>query len=346
MKTLAAVLEKTGQKLQLWNLEVPPLKKGQVLVKIAYTGLCQTQVNEILGKKGEDKFLPHTLGHEASGIVEEVGESVQKVKAGDRVVLSWLKGSGLDIPSTSYRYQQQVINSGAISTFMTHAVVSENRVIPIPDFIPLREAALLGCALPTGMGIVFNQLKVRPGNTLTIFGLGGIGMSAVLAAKLIHADQIIAVDLHDDKLQVAKELGATHTINASEKDPVQMVHEITHSNGTDYSIEATGSKVAMEHAYKVVHRQKGICIIAGNIEHDATIAINPFDLICGKKIYGSWGGSAQIEKDIRVFGSLISDKKLDLSPLVTHECGLEQINEACELLKNGKVIRALIKVTD
>ncbi len=303
MESLAAVLERINTPLQLRKLKIPPLKKGQVLVKIAYAGLCHTQLNEIEGKKGEDKFLPHTLGHEASGTVLEIGEGVTKVKPDDHVVLSWLKGSGLDVPSSQYLFGEQVINSGAISTFMTHAVISENRIIPISKDIPLREAALLGCALPTGMGVILNTLNFKPGKTIAIFGIGGIGMSAVLGANLMHASEIIAVDLFDDKLKLAQELGATTTINASKVDPLSEILKITQNKGVDYSVEAAGNKKVMETAFRAVKNQTGLCVIAGNLKHDEKIEINPFDLILGKRIIGTWGGESSIDHDISFYSS-------------------------------------------
>lgn len=342
MKCLAAVLEKINSPLKLLELELPPLKDGQVLVKIAYTGLCQTQLNEVKGKKGADKFLPHTLGHEASGTILQVGSNVNKVKEGDHVVLSWLKGSGCDIPNTQYIHNKQIINSGAISTFMTHAIVSENRVIPICKSISLKEAALLGCALPTGMGIVINQLRMKPGSTIAIFGLGGIGLSALVAAKLLYASHIIAIDVQDHKLEIAKKMGAHDCINASKTDVVSKVLELTSNKGVDYSIEAAGNKHVMETAYKCVRNFGGTCVIAGNISHNEKIEIDPFDLILGKKIIGSWGGESKIDDDINLYSQLLKESKIDLSPLISHEFELKDINLALEKLERGEILRGLI----
>lgn len=344
MESLAAVLEKLNSPLQLRKLKIPSLQKGQVLVKIAYTGICHTQLNELEGKKGEDKFLPHTLGHEASGTVLEIGEGITKVKPGDHVVLSWLKGKGLDVPSSQYLWNDQIVNSGAISTFMTHAIISENRVIPISKEIPLREAALLGCALPTGMGVIFNTLNVRPGKTIAIFGLGGIGMSAVLGAHLMHASKIIAVDVFEDKLKLAKELGADVTINAALCDPLSTILDLTEGQGVDYALEAAGQKKVMEAAFKSVKNKTGVCAIAGNLKHDERIEINPFDLILGKKIIGTWGGESNIDQDVAFYSSLIHKNKINLSPLISEEFELKDIMNAIDKLKSGKIIRGLIKI--
>ena len=200
----AAVLLNTGKPLKVFNLQVPALKNGQVLVETAYSGLCHTQLLEIRGKRGIDHFLPHTLGHEGSGRVIKIGQGVKKVKPGDHVVLTWIKASGMDVPSTQYGSAIGEINSGAISTFMDKTVVSENRLIKIPKKMPLREAALLGCAVPTGAGIVRNTASLKANNSIAIFGLGGIGMSVVLASKMMGAKVIIGIDVEQNKLEKEK----------------------------------------------------------------------------------------------------------------------------------------------
>ncbi|MCH9632030.1 MAG: S-(hydroxymethyl)glutathione dehydrogenase [Chlamydiae bacterium] len=344
MKSLAAVLEKLNEPLKIIELDIPPLKPGQVLVKIAYSGLCHSQLNEIKGKRGEDKFLPHTMGHEASGTVLQVGEGVTKVKVGDHVVASWIKGNGLNVAASQYLYGKEVVNSGAISTFMTHAVISENRLIPIEKDLSLKLAALLGCALPTGIGMVLNTAKVKPGSSIAIFGLGGIGMSALIGAKLMYASNSIAIDISEEKLNLAKQLGATHTINASKENVNEKILEYTCNLGVDYSIEAAGNKSAMQQAFKSVKNHTGLCVIAGNLKHDQTIEINPFDLILGKKIIGTWGGESKIDEDIFLYSKLLKEAKINLDPLISHEFKLDQINEAVSLLDEGKAVRCLINL--
>src|SRR5262245_23867936 len=158
MITEAAILVELRKPLELVELEVPALKPGQILVEIAYSGACGSQVNEAMGLKGEDKWLPHCLGHEATGIVLETGPAVTKVKAGDTVVLSWLKGSGIEAGGAIYRWGARTVNAGAVTTFQRHAVVSENRVTRMPPGVPMSAGILLGCAAPTGMGAVLNVL--------------------------------------------------------------------------------------------------------------------------------------------------------------------------------------------
>jgi len=345
MKTLAAVLEELNKPLEIRELTIPDLKPGQVLVEVAYSGVCHSQLLEVRGKRGPDRFLPHTLGHEGSGTVLEVGTGVTKVKPGDRVVLSWIKGSGADVSSTVYQSSEGPVNSGALSTFMRQTATCENRVTPIPEAMPLREAALLGCAIPTGAGIILNTARVRPGSSVAVFGVGGIGLSAVLAADLVHATTIIAVDVFDHKLEQARRVGATHLINARRQDPLATILEITEGRGVDYAIEAAGQRETMETAFQAVRDNGGLCVVAGNLPHSERISLDPFDLIKGKRIIGTWGGESDIDRDISLYARLFLSGKLDFSALITNIYSLEETNKALEDLKQGKVGRVLIDMT-
>ncbi len=314
MKTKAAVLYQTGKPLVIEELEVPQPQNGQVLVKVAFSGICHSQLNEIRGRKGVGKFLPHTLGHEGSGVIEDTGPGITKVKRGDRVVLSWIKGKGIDVPAATYFKDKSKINSGAISTFLEHALIAENRLVPIKKEMPLEAAALLGCAIPTGAGIVINTLQAKPGSSIVIFGAGGVGLSAILAAGLVKCNPIIAVDIYDHKLETAKEMGATHTINALKEDPVKAILSLTGGKGVDYSIEASGAKQAMEAAFLSI-ASTGTTVIAGNLERGEKIATDSFDLIKGKRIIGTWGGETKPDTDIPLYVEHYLSGKLKLDKL-------------------------------
>lgn len=343
--TKAAILTQINQPLEIDELIVPDLKRGQVLVKVAYSGICHSQLNEIKGLKGEDKFLPHTLGHEGSGIVIEVGAVVQKVKVGEHVVLTWIKGSGLDVPAAQYNRQDgSIVNSGAISTFMEYAVISENRLVPIPKEMPLKEAALLGCAIPTGAGIVFNTLQAKAQDTIAIFGVGGIGMSAVIAAKAAGCRQIIAIDIDPYKLDFSLKIGATHVVNVAKQDAVSAVMDLTGGQGVNYAIEAAGLKETMEKAFVSIRNNGGTLVIAGNLAHKEKISIDPFDLIKGKKITGTWGGESSPDRDVPHYVELYLAGKLKIDDLITSCFCLNDINSALEVFKSGRnVIRVLIE---
>lgn len=342
IKMKAAILYEQNKPLVIEELVIPELKEGQVLVKIAASGVCHSQLNEIKGKKGPDKYLPHTLGHEGSGIVEAVGPGVTKVTKGEHVVLSWIKGMGINAVPPEYLCGERRINSGQLSTFNEYTIAAENRVTPIKKEMPLDLAALLGCAVATGMGVVMNDAKVKPGNTIAVFGVGGIGLSAVHAAAISQASAIIAIDVKEAKLEQAKKLGATHVINAGKSDVVKGIREITGSKGVDYAIESAGLITTMEQAFQAVRDGGGRAIIVGNLSHGTQISIDPFALICGKQISGSWGGGTDPDKDFPRYVDLYLAGKLQLDKMLTHRFKLSEINEAINKLEKGEVGRAII----
>ena len=226
---------------------------------------------------------------------------------------------------------------------MDHAVVSENRLTPIPENMPLREAALLGCAIPTGAGTVLNTAQVKAGQTVAIFGLGGIGLSAVLGARMANAGSVIGIDVLDHKLERAKALGATHVINATQRDALADIHQLTSGRGVDYAIEAAGRIETMQAAFNAVRDQGGLCVLAGNLAAGQTIQIDPFHLIRGKRIVGTWGGETAPDRDIPRYVAEYLAGRLNLSALITHEYSLREINQAVADLEDGKVGRALIR---
>ncbi len=344
-QTKAAVLCELEKPLRIMTLTIPELKPGQLLVDVAYSGVCHTQLLEARGKRGQDRFLPHALGHEGSGTVLEVGTGVTKVKPGDRVVLTWIKGNGADVPSTVYQSPNGPVNSGAISTFMRQTVTCENRVVPIPEAMPLRQAVPLGCVFPTGAGMVFNTANVQEGNTIAVFGIGGIGLSAILAASFKKAKIIIAIDVFEHKLEQARQLGATHLINAHKQEPLDAIGEITGGLGVDYAIEAAGTRETMEKAFQSVRDNGGLCVLAGNLPYGERISLNPFDLIRGKRITGSWGGETQPDRDIPKYAEYYLSGKLQLDRLLTHTYSLDDINQALDDLEKGKIGRALIDMS-
>ena len=344
--TRAAVLHELGQPLVVEEgIEIPDLRAGQVLVKMAYSGICHSQLMEARGHRGEDRFLPHFLGHEGTGRVIAVGDSVKKVRPGDDIVLGWLKGAGKDAGGVVYRRGSEVFNAGPVATFGEHIVVSENRCVPAPEGVPLDLAVLFGCAIPTGAGIVLHELSLSSSATLAIFGLGGIGASALLASNLFDLDLRIGVDVETTKLTLARELGATHAINASEEDPVSRILDLTNGVGVDFSVEAGGLSETIEQAFAVVRKGGGLCVFASHPKHGDKICLEPHDLISGKQIRGSWGGMCRPDEDIPKFGELYRQGRLPLERLVSARYSLEQINTAMDDLENRQVTRALIDFT-
>lgn len=206
----AAVLEKLNSELVIHDLVIPELGYGQVLVKVMASGICGKQIGEIAGQYGEDKFLPHLLGHEGGGIVEKVGLGVTQVFQDEHVVMHWRKGAGIDAAPPKYTSGDEVIGGGWVTTFNEYAVVSENRLTPIDKDIPFEVAALMGCAVTTGFGVVFNEINLKPYHSIAVIGCGGVGLNIITAAKMAGAFPIIAVDKEYSKLIMALEFGATH----------------------------------------------------------------------------------------------------------------------------------------
>lgn len=341
MKTKAAILVETGKPLEIVELELPALKPGQVLVDIAFSGICHTQILECKGARGEDKYLPHCLGHEGSGIVREIGKEVTKVKPGDKVILSWIKSSGCDVPSTVYNWGERKVNAGGITTFSKQSIVSENRLTLIKEDISLRKAALIGCAIPTGMGAIFNIIKPTPGQSIAIFGVGGIGQCAIMGADIAGCTPVIAVDINDEKLKLSKEIGATHCINAIKTDPIEEINKIC-SNTLDFAVESSGVPTVVTQALQSVRNQGGTVVAIGNAPHGEKINLNPWQLNLGKKIFGTWGGDNNPDIDFPRYIKLISSGKLKLEQFISKTYKLEDINEAMNHLETGKVLRPLI----
>lgn len=343
MKTTAAVLVEPGRPLELADLDIPPLQPGQVLVEVAYSGVCHTQILEVRGHRGEDRFLPHCLGHEGSGTVREVGGGISRVRPGDNVILSWIKSSGADVPGTVYHWSGRKVNAGAITTFATHSVISENRLTVIPEGLSMRAAALVGCAVPTGAGVVFNTAQPRPGQSVVVFGAGGIGLCAIAAAALCGCHPVVAVDVNGDKLALARRLGATHVVDSRQADAVRAIGACC-GGGADFAIEATGIPAVMRQSLACVRPQGGTAIVVGNARHGESLEIDPRELNQGKRLFGTWGGDNIPDRDYPRYGKLIASGRLDIEPLLGRTYGLLDVNAALADLERGVCGRPLLDI--
>jgi S-(hydroxymethyl)glutathione dehydrogenase/alcohol dehydrogenase len=333
----AAILEAQRRPLIVDDVELPPeLGHGQVLVDVAYSGICGSQLGEINGVKGEDRFLPHLLGHEGGGVVAEVGPGVTTVAPGQRVVMHWMPGAGRQSDPPVYRWHGATLNAGWVTTFNERAVVSENRVTPIPDDLPLDVATLFGCALTTGFGVVVNDAGVKIGESVVVLGAGGVGLSVVQGAHLSCAHPIVAVDLHDAKLELARRLGATHTINASQVDAPAAIRDIVGPRGADVVIENTGVPELIERAFELAG-PRGRTILVGVPPHGERARLYTLPLHFGKVLTGSHGGGAAPDRDIPRYLSLVRAGRLELGQLITARYRLEDINDAIEDLRAGRI---------
>lgn len=337
----AAILVEQNAPLIVAEVEIPELAVGQVLVKVEYSGICGKQLDEISGKRGDDLFLPHLLGHEGTGIVVDIGPGVGKVKSGDHVVLHWMKGSGIDSATPNFIWSGTVVNAGQITTFSEYTVVSENRVTPIPTDLKFDIASLLGCAVTTGLGIVFNNAALKPGQSIAVFGVGGVGLNVVQGAVLVNAYPIVAIDLHDHKLKRATAFGVTHTVNASYTDAGAFLMELSRGRGFDVTVDTTGDRDVFQTAYNTTS-STGKTILAGVLHYQEPVTIDAHPLHFGRQVIGSHGGDTQPDVDIPLYVDLYLSGKLKLNELITHQFWLEDINNAFGALKRGEVGRALV----
>ena len=339
-----AVLWQTSKPLEVCDeILVGKPKAGQVLVDLKYSGVCHSQLMEARGKRGEDRYLPHLMGHEGTAKVIAVGDGVTKVSAGDWVILGWIKGEGMNVGGGEYHIDNKLINAGPVTTFNTRAVVSENRVFLLPNGLPKDVAVLFGCSALTGAGMLLNEIEPAQKGVLAIIGLGGIGLSALMAAGSHAFDKIIAVDVSEEKLSLSKLLGSTHQINPAKTDVITALHDLTAGDGVDYCIEAAGKTKTIETAFASVRRHGGLCIFASHPEAGATISIDPFELICGKNIRGSWGGSCLPDRDIITLAGQYLEGNLPLDVLISEQYELQEINKALDVLESGKSLRPIIR---
>lgn len=343
----AAILVEQKQPLIIDDVMLPEaLSYGQVLVKIAYSGICGSQLGEIDGVKGPDAYLPHLLGHEASGQVLDVGAGVRKVKQGDHVILHWMIGSGIEADPPIYQWRGSRVNAGWITTFNEYAIISENRLTPISHTLDGKIASLFGCAVTTGIGVVVNNANLKPGEAIIVLGAGGVGLNVIQGAALISAYPIIGVDLHDNRLALAKEMGATHVINAHSCDLREEIRRILRPGVADVIVDNTGIPAMIELAYELT-TPKGRVVLVGVPRKGNNISIYSLPLHFGKRISGSHGGETNPSEDIPRYIRMLEAGKLTLIPLITNEFPLEQINEAIEMMRSGEMAgRCIIKMND
>jgi len=323
--TKAAILRSLNQPLIVDKVELPEkLETGQVLVKVHVSGICGSQIGEIKGVKGEDPFLPHLMGHEGCATVIDVGPGVQFVSKDDLVVLHWREGQGIRSKTPIYKWNNEKVNAGWVTTFNSYAVVSENRCTPIPKNTDKEIAALFGCAITTGFGVIQNNANLKIGESVVIFGAGGI-----------------AVDLHDNRLDLAAKLNATHVINGSREDSFSKIKEILGGNKLDVFVDNTGLPNVIEKGYKLLNKN-GRLILVGVPIKGSEISINSLPLHFGKKITGSHGGECIPYEDIPRLLNLMNQGIFSAKELITARYSLNNINNAIDAMINGSTSGRII----
>ena len=332
----AVVLEKIDAPLAIREVELTDLKVGQVLVKILVSGVCGAQLHEIRGHKGNAKFLPHLMGHEGCGIVQEVGPGVTTVNVGDKVVMHWRSGSGIEAPFPSYVLDGKSMSSGKVTTLSEYSIVSENRVTTVPQDTPPELCAILGCALTTAMGIIDNEVDLKFGESVAVIGCGGVGLNLIQAAALKSACPIIAIDNNLSKRSLCFTAGASLFSN-SVANLEENVDVIIDTTGIPEVITAAISKLS----------GNGRMVLVGQPAPGRMVevmnAVNLFNGM-GQSIKATQGGKTNPQEDIPRYVKMHQQGILNISQFVTHRFKLEQINDAFDLLKSGDAGRIIIEI--
>ncbi len=339
----AAILVGSRKPLVVDEITLPAsLDYGQVLARVKTSSICGAQINEIDAVKGVDRFLPHLLGHEALAVVIENGPGVTACKPGDTVIMHWRPGAGIQANTPAYSWRGQKLNAGWVTTFNEYAVVSENRLTPVPASIDRKSAPLLGCAVTTALGVVNNDARVAIGESVVVFGVGGVGLNIVQFAALVGANPLIAIDRLNNKLSMAKSFGATHAIRSDDAEEIgSQIHNLLGADGADKVIETTGVKGLIELAYQVTAK-KGRCILVG-VPHEK-VELYTLPLHFDKVLKGSEGGQCQPARDIPRLVRLAEAGRISYDGIVTHEFPLDEINDALDLMRSGKSGRILLNI--
>ena len=367
IKSKAAIAWGPNQPLSIEEVDVMLPRKGEVLVKILASGVCHTDAYTLSGEDPEGVF-PAILGHEGGGIVEQIGEGVTSVQVGDHVIPLYTaecgvckmctsgktnlcsavretQGKGLMPDGTTrfYKDGQPIYHYMGCSPFSEYTVLPEISLAKVNKEAELEKVCLLGCGVTTGMGAVMNTAKVEEGSTVAIFGLGGIGLAAVIGAKMAKASRIIGVDINADKFELAKKLGATDCINSKDYDkPIQEVIVEMTDGGVDYSFECIGNVDVMRSALECCHKGWGESVIIGVAGAGKEISTRPFQLVTGRVWRGSAFGGVKGRSELPGYVERYLDGEIPLNDFITHTMPLEDINKAFELMHNGESIRSVI----
>jgi len=365
MLVKAAILEAPATRLVVEHIDCQEPQAGEVLVRIAASGVCHSDLHVVHGTQTNP--LPVVLGHEGAGIVEAVGPNVTRVQVGDHVVLSWVpycgqcvyclsghpnlcqvayaalaKGTLLDGTSRLSRSGKPVYHYSFISSFAEYAVVPESGCVVIQPDIPLDKAALVGCAVMTGVGAALNTAHVQPGSSVAVIGAGGVGLNVMQGAQLAGAIPIIAIDVNPSKLARARTFGATHVINAAGVDALSTVRELTQGVGVEYSFEAVGQPQTMRQCWEMA-RPGGTVVMVGIAPEGSELSLPANRVVREeRRLMGSFYGSARPHIDMPKILELYMAGKLKLDELATHRFSLEQINEAVHSLESGEAVRPVI----
>ena len=347
IKNKIAVLTQINKNLELISdVKIPSLKKGQVLVEIIFSAVCGSQLYEIKGLRDTVKYIPHTLGHEATGRVIDKYKNVKKVNVNDKVFISWILSSGKDSLPPKYFYpnSNKIINCGKVATFSKFSIVPENRVNLIPKKLNLRNSVLLGCAIPTGAGMVINQAKIKSKNKVLVIGAGGVGMSCLMALNL---KKNIMVDVYDININshkiIKKFFPKFNCLNKKKYENIKKKIKQDYNLQYDYLFETSGNINSLENSIYLI-KNSGKVIFASHPAKKLYLKIDPFELIKGKKIEGSWGGNTNFNKNLKDFTQIILKNSKLVNYITSKYFSFNLINKGIQLMKDKKILRPIIKI--
>ena len=341
----AVILEKINEPLIVEEIKLTPLNVGQVLVKNIVSGLCGSQLLEIGGYKGNTKFVPHLLGHEGCGIVQETGLGVTRVKPGNKVVLHWMKTEGIESPFPNYKYKEKMITSGKVTTLSEYSIVSENRMTVVPDDTDPELCALLGCSLTTALGTINNEANVKLGESVMIIRCGGVGTNLIQGARLVGAFPIIACDEHENKATLCiKDLGADVFINPKKSISADAINALC-PKGIDIIIDTTGDSDIISVSLQFL-ADNGRYIMIGHPSPDRKVYIDghSFFGMKGRTLKTTVGGKTNPAEDIPRYVKLHKAGLLKINNIITHHYNIDNINEAVNTLKEGNCGRIIINL--
>ena len=355
----AAVLYEANTPLRIEEIDLSEPGPREVLVKIMASGVCHSDWHMVKADWTHHP-LPSILGHEGAGVVESVGPDVSNVAPGDHVILSWKASCGVcemcqngwpnlctselvvDAKPVVKRTGADVNRLAELATFADYTAVPEVAAVPIDKDVPFAQASLVGCGVATGVGAAINTAKVHPGSTVAVFGCGGVGLNCIQGASISNAGVIIAVDLLDNKLDMAREFGATHTVNASREDPVERIRELTDGEGAHYAFEAIGLVEAPFIQSIQCTRSRGVTVWVGHAPRDTPVTIDARDLKLEKTVMGSLYGTSRPHIEFPRLLNLYKAGKLKLDELISRRFPLEEVNTAFEVLGKGEVARSVL----
>jgi S-(hydroxymethyl)glutathione dehydrogenase/alcohol dehydrogenase len=335
----AAVLVSSNKPLEISQIIYPIIGPDQLLIRIKYSGICRSQLMEVDGKRGDDKWIPHTLGHEAVGFIQEVGSQVNGYEIGEKVILSWISDKKVQAPG--YVYQSiggRKINSGPISTFGEIAVVHKSRVHKVQGEFNDELLSLFGCALLTGAGMAIKYFDPLKHKKILVLGFGGIGSAAAIALEIFQSIQLTVLETSHERVEMAKSLGFKNSFQITTKDKTKLKQKF---GNFDLCIESGGTVESIELGFSLIATD-GSIVFASHPPLGETICIDPFELISGKKIVGSWGGDLDPQIAVETVSMHLSKSRLPLDLLVGKHFPLERVNEALEYLRLSKSGRALL----